>query len=238
MKKSTKLLSVILAIVMLFTSMSVLASAAKTSYQTAEDLENLQAYSPYGTVTRLTTEERLSILFDYLDNVLASANIKMDPIDLSVLGTLNIDLTSINAALTTVDGVKALLDNNSFLIGLLSSMLGIIADVNLDNWQSGMSREGTDHTAIITSLLNVLRDNDGIVWRADCFIVLSSPRPVPSPGAPGFLPRSAEPPGRTLASDGRCRSRREAHVSPMTPLRHIFSTDDLRPSMLSQETFH
>ena len=36
MKKSTKLLSVILAIVMLFSSMTVLASAAKTEYKTVE----------------------------------------------------------------------------------------------------------------------------------------------------------------------------------------------------------
>ena len=56
MKKSTKLLSVILAIVMLFSSMTVLASAAKTEYKTAEALESMGAYSPYGAVTRLSTE--------------------------------------------------------------------------------------------------------------------------------------------------------------------------------------
>ena len=97
MKKSTKLLSVILAIVMLFSSMTVLASAAKTEYKTVENLQALEAYSPYGAVTRLSTEERVSILFDYLDQVLGDANIVMDPIDLSVLGTLNISLTSVHA---------------------------------------------------------------------------------------------------------------------------------------------
>ena len=61
MKKSTKLLSVILAIVMLFSSMSIMASAAKANYKTVADLEANQAYSPYGTVTRLSTEERMSI---------------------------------------------------------------------------------------------------------------------------------------------------------------------------------
>ena len=167
MRKSTKLLSVLLAIVMLFSCMSVMASAVKVEYQEAQELEALQAYSPYGAVTRLTTEERLSILFDYLDMVLAQANIKMNPIDLSILGTLNIDLTSIDAALDTVDGVYEILHGTTAQFGLAIAgwMLGIIKDVNLDNWQTGLSRNdrGEAHKAIIKNLLTILNDNAGLI---------------------------------------------------------------------------
>lgn len=161
MKKSTKLLSVILAIVMLFSSMTVLASAAKTEYKTVENLQALEAYSPYGAVTRLSTEERVSILFDYLDQVLGDANIVMDPIDLSVLGTLNINLTSVNALCGTVDNVQSILNNG--LISGLKWMVGIIGDVNLKSWQSGMTRENTAQLTIVYELLEVLKNNAGVV---------------------------------------------------------------------------
>ena len=81
MKKMTKLLSVILAFVMALSCMTMMASAAKTNYKTVAELETLDAYSPYGTVTRLSTEERMSILFDYLDVVLGQANISMGTVD-------------------------------------------------------------------------------------------------------------------------------------------------------------
>lgn len=161
MKKSTKLLSVILAIVMLFSSMTVLASAAKTEYKTVENLQALEAYSPYGAVTRLSTEERVSILFDYLDQVLGDANIVMDPIDLSVLGTLNINLTSVNALCGTVDNVQSIL--NSGWIAGLKWMVGIIGDVDLKSWPSGMTRENTAQLTIVYELLEVLKNNAGVV---------------------------------------------------------------------------
>ena len=62
MKKSKKLLSVLLAMLMILSSLTVMASAAKANYKTVADLETNAAYSPYGAVTRLSTEERLSIL--------------------------------------------------------------------------------------------------------------------------------------------------------------------------------
>ena len=161
MKKSTKLLSVILAVVMLFTSMSVMASAAKTSYQTTSDLESLQAYSPYGAVTRLSTEERLSILCDYLDIVLADANINMGKQDLSVLGSLTLDLTSINSILNLIDEAKGVLGH--WLLSGLKWMLGDLGDANLKNWPEDMTRENTAHATIVSSLLQILNDNAGLV---------------------------------------------------------------------------
>ena len=161
MKKSTKLLSVLLALVMILSSMTVLASAAKTNYKTAEDLEALQAYSPYGAVTRLSTEERTSILFDYLDQVLGDLNINPGKLfDVAGL-SLTVDLRSINALCGTVDNAKSLLD--SALVTLVGGLLGIINDLNLDSWQEGMTREGVAQLQIINELLEVLRDNSGVV---------------------------------------------------------------------------
>ena len=161
MKKSTKLLSVILAIVMLFSSMTVLASAAKTNYKTHEDLVALNAYSPYGTVTRLSTEERTSMVFDTLDQLLGDLNINPGEL-FNMLGlSLSVNLTSVNALCGTIDNVKSLLDNA--LVSMISGSLGIIKDVNLDNWQTGMTREGTAQLTIVAELLEVLKDNAGVV---------------------------------------------------------------------------
>ena len=46
MKKLTKLLSILLAFVMALSCMTMVASAAKTKYQTVADLEAMSAYSP------------------------------------------------------------------------------------------------------------------------------------------------------------------------------------------------
>lgn len=155
MKKSTKLLSVILAIVMLFSSMTVLASAAKTEYKTAEALESMGAYSPYGAVTRLSTEERTSMVFDYLDQILADANINLGKV-VDVMGiTLIIDLTSVNALCTTIDSVKG-------ESGLLP-LLGDLKNLNVDSWQTGMTRENQDQLTIVRELAELLSANGGLV---------------------------------------------------------------------------
>lgn len=161
MKKSTKLLSVILAIVMLFSSMTVLASAAKTNYKTHEDLVALDAYSPYGAVTRLSTEERTSMVFDTLDQLLGDLNLNPGKL-FEVAGlSLSVDLRSINALCGTVDNVKSLMGNALFV--LAKPLLGILADVDLGRWQAGMTRENTDQLNIIACLLMVLQDNASII---------------------------------------------------------------------------
>ena len=164
MKKSTKLLSVILAIVMLFSSMTVLASAAKTNYKTHDDLVALDAYSPYGTVTRLTTEERTSMIFDYLDTVLGEAGIVLDTSDIPVVGgDLYINLTSVTELCKTVDSVYELL--TGALVGAAGFFvdLGVIEELNLDNWQTGMTRDNQNQLHIVEKLLLVLRDNASVV---------------------------------------------------------------------------
>lgn len=161
MKKSTKLLSVILAVVMIFSTMSVMAFAAKTKYQTSDNLTALDAYSPDGAVTRLSTEERMSVVFDFLDVTLAAANINMGEVFSVGSLKLNIDLRSVNALCGTIDNVKSLLNNGA--VKLLSGLLGIVKNANLKNWPSGMTRENNAQLDIVNGLANVLNDNAGLV---------------------------------------------------------------------------
>lgn len=161
MKKSTKLLSVILAVVMIFSTMSVMAFAAKTEYQTSDNLTALDAYSPDGAVTRLSTEERMSVVFDFLDVTLAAANINMGEVVNTAGLRLVIDLRSVNALCGTIDSAQALLNNG--LVKLVKGLLGIVKDANLKNWKSGMTREKNAQLDIVNGIATLLNDNAGLV---------------------------------------------------------------------------
>lgn len=161
MKKSTKLLSVILAVVMIFSTMSVMAFAEKTEYQTSDNLTALDAYSPDGAVTRLSTEERMSVVFDFLDVTLAAANINMGEVINTAGLRLVIDLRSVNALCGTIDSAQALLNNG--LVKLVKGLLGIVKDANLKNWKSGMTREKNAQLDIVNGIATLLNDNAGLV---------------------------------------------------------------------------
>lgn len=161
MKKSTKLLSVILAVVMIFSTMSVMAFAAKTNYRSGEELTALNAYSPDGAVTRLSTEERMSVVFDFLDVTLAAANINMGDVINKAGLHLVIDLRSVNALCGTIDSAQALLNNGA--VKLLSGLLGIVKNANLKNWPSGMTREDNAQLDIVNGIATLLNDNAGLV---------------------------------------------------------------------------
>ena len=161
MKKSTKLLSVILAVVMIFSTMSVMAFAAKTEYQTSDNLTALDAYSPDGAVTRLSTEERMSVVFDFLDVTLAAANINMGDVINTAGLHLVINLTSVDALCGTIDSAQALLNNG--LVKLVSGLLGIVKNANLKNWPSGMKRDTNAQLDIVNGIATLLKDNAGLV---------------------------------------------------------------------------
>lgn len=161
MKKSTKLLSVILAVVMIFSTMSVMAFAAKTKYQTSDNLTALNAYSPDGAVTRLSTDERMSVVFDFLDVTLAAANINMGDVINKAGLHLVIDLRSVNALCGTIDSAQALLNNG--LVGGVKWMLGIVKDANLKNWKSSMTREDNAQLEIVNGIATLLNDNASLV---------------------------------------------------------------------------
>ena len=161
MKISSKLLSVLWAVVMSFSTMSVMAFAAKTKYQTSDNLTALDAYSPDGAVTRLSTEERMSVVFDFLDVTLAAANINMGDVINTAGLRLVIDLRSVNALCGTIDSAQALLNNG--LVKLVKGLLGIVKDANLNNWKSGMTREKNAQLDIVNGIATLLNDNAGLV---------------------------------------------------------------------------
>lgn len=159
MKKSTKLLSVILAILMIFSSLSVASFAAKANYKTVDELNALQAYNQYGSVTRLSTEERMSILFDALDNLLAQANINMGTVVDTMGLKVTINFTSVNNLCASLDSFRSTLTGSTFKFAAALVNLGILEKVKFDSWQSGMTREGTDQLTIVYELLQLLSAN-------------------------------------------------------------------------------
>lgn len=146
---------------MIFSTMSVMAFAAKTEYQTSDNLTDLDAYSPDGAVTRLSTEERMSVVFDFLDVTLAAANINMGEVINTAGLRLVIDLRSVNALCGTIDSAQALLNNG--LVKLVKGLLGIVKDANLKNWKSGMTREKNAQLDIVNGIATLLNDNAGLV---------------------------------------------------------------------------
>lgn len=163
MKKSTKLLSVILAILMIFSSLSVASFAAKANYKTVDELDALQAYNPYGSVTRLTTEERMSILFDQLDILLGQANINMGTVVDTMGLKITINLTSVDNLCVSFDSFRATLTNGLFKLAAAIVNLGVLEDLDFKSWQAGMSRDKTAQLTIVMEILELLSANTDVV---------------------------------------------------------------------------
>lgn len=124
MKKSTKLLSVLLAVLMIFSTMSVMASAYTKEYKTSEAITALNGYNDIDTVTRLSVDVRADMILDWVDNLLAGLNLYMD---LSILGTLdahNID--------STLDSIVDIVGGSTFSFAAGLGMLGDLKNLNID----------------------------------------------------------------------------------------------------------
>lgn len=121
--RNARLLSVILAIVMIFGSISVGVTAAHAPYLDGALTDN---YNTIDQVT-LTEAQQASLLLDKIDRALADANIV---IDVSVVGTLN--LTSIDNALSSIYSVTGNILFSSATVGdlaILKTHRGDIANV-------------------------------------------------------------------------------------------------------------
>ena len=149
MKKSTKLLSVILAIVMIFSSLSVMASA----YQAYDDGQQA-AYdsNDKGLSFLLTDEQRASWFCDLVNGLLLSVNIKQE---VAVIGT--IDLTSLDAVCDTIGRLKGVIKLGAGLVGLLGKLNYDAINADLSIYKTNGAQE------MITALLNFLNDNIGTI---------------------------------------------------------------------------
>ncbi|MBQ5824038.1 MAG: hypothetical protein IIW48_04450, partial [Clostridia bacterium] len=146
MKKVKKLLCILLAAVMLATSMASTASAYE-AYTSPAGYDSLG--KPY-----YTYEQSCSMLLDFLDTVLYDANIN-EEIDLSILGTIRINLTSVD---NTFQSISDLLDMGlvNFAQGL--SLVGDLKD--LDESAIVDPRRATHKDSeVFYALLEFLSDN-------------------------------------------------------------------------------
>ncbi|MGN1348714.1 MAG: hypothetical protein ACI4VI_07195, partial [Acutalibacteraceae bacterium] len=157
MKKTNKILSVLLAVVMLFSAMSVslCASAftAKPEGLWADPADGLtQATVTNGTNT--ANQINAFVLMNFLDEMLKENGTKME-LDLYVT-KLTIDLTSVDGLLGTIDLVKS-------VSGLLKSLSGSLKKLNVSNWAEGQTRAKTGDLAILNNLFQFIDDNRDIV---------------------------------------------------------------------------
>lgn len=163
MSKMKKLLSVVLAVVLALSAFSVLGSAAKTAYKTVAELEALDAYSPYGQVTRLSVEERTSIVFDALDNLLPGLGLNMGEL-FNVLGlSVTIDLSSVDRLCYSIDSIVETFDSTLGGIAMGIVDLGILEELEVGTWSTGMSRSGTANFTILKEIIEFLSNNTGLI---------------------------------------------------------------------------
>lgn len=155
MKKSTKLLSVLLAVLMIFSTMSVMASAYTKEYKSHEAIEALGGYNDIDTVTRLSVDVRADMILDWLDELLAGLNLNMD---LSVLGTLN--ATSIDNALNSI---VEIVGGSTFSFAAGIGLLGDVKNLNIDavkTYRRGSENTGSEY--VLYSLVELLGNSNNV----------------------------------------------------------------------------
>lgn len=155
MKKSTKLLSVLLAVLMIFSTISVMASAYQVEYKTSEAITALNGYNEIDTVTRLPMDVRSDMILDWVDELLAGLNIYMD---LSILGTL--DAHSIDS---TLDSLVDIIGGSTFGLAGGLGMIGDLKNLNVDALKT-YRRSSTDTGSqyVLYSLLEWLGNSDNV----------------------------------------------------------------------------
>ncbi len=152
MKKFKKLLSVLMAVVMMISCFSILGNA----FQEYEIDENSYYYFDSNDNPRVylyTAEQRASIAMDTVDELLGSLGIVF-VVDLSILGQIVINLSSYDALCATLDD------------GLISTALGMAGD--LSDLEHGMldgnTRAGDGDVASLNNLLYFAQKNADVIY--------------------------------------------------------------------------
>lgn len=143
MKKSKRLLSILLALTLILGSISIGVSAAHAPYLDDDLLGN---YNSIDQVT-LTKEQQASLVLDKLDRLLADADIV---VDLSVIGELN--LRSIDQALSSIYDVTGNFLFSSATVGdlaILKTHRGDIANAR-------RTSAGSSDVAVLNSIITYL----------------------------------------------------------------------------------
>ena len=148
MKKSTKLLSVILAIVMIFSCMSVMASAYGDYKNVGEEFYDT---NDNPRTFLYTDEQRASIVMDLLDGILGDLNL------------VNGKYVGITINLTSYDGIVTTFGQS--LVRTVISNAGQLSDLNYDRLKNGKSRSAGGDVAALETLLGTVADNGQLVYR-------------------------------------------------------------------------
>ena len=143
MKKSKKILALVLAAMMIFSMTAVTAFATPTDY-----LDDA-IINQYNSIDKayLTTEQQASLILDELDAMLAKEAIL---IELPLIG--NIDLTSVDAALDSIYD----LTGNLFFGSLTVGDLVVLETYRSDIASARRSTEGKTDMDVITGLVSYL----------------------------------------------------------------------------------
>ncbi len=157
MSNAKRFLSVILAIVMMCSTLVIGANAAYTAYK---DSAIVDQYNKLDKAV-LTTDQYASAAMDEIDRMLTKEQLKFTREDI-IVG--DIDLTSIDAAM---DSVYAIV--NGALFSSLKGMLGDLQNLNADAFateaKGGVRRTtaGKTDTDIIYAVLQFLHDNTDLL---------------------------------------------------------------------------
>jgi len=154
MKKTNKILSLLLAVVMVFSAMSVslIASAAIKAEGLLAD-PTVQFTQGYVTDSGNANAINATVALDYLDSILAEKG-EVTKIDLK--------LTKITIDLTSTDGILKTLDLVQNVSGILSK-IGSLSNLNTKNWKSGQTRKNTGDYDILKNLVSFLNDNKTLI---------------------------------------------------------------------------
>lgn len=156
MKKMKKLLCMLLAFVMMASSLAVGATAYESYTSPA-------GYNSLGKPV-FSYEQSCSMLLDWLDTMLYDMNIN-EEIDI-VVAKINLNLTSIN---NTYDSLCELMDMSLVSVADTLSLLGDITDLSVDairsprRASSASATDGTKDSLVFYALLEFLYDNSTIL---------------------------------------------------------------------------
>ena len=149
MNKMKKLLSVLLAMIMMLSCFSVLGNAYSSPENPGEwyydSNDNPRAYL-------YTDEQRASAITDLVDGLLKSLNIKM--VVNVYIDKLNVDLTSLNATADTIGELKGYLD-------IAGGLLGMLGELDFDPIDEDIETTDEGAVAMLNMVLDFLEANMG-----------------------------------------------------------------------------
>ncbi len=159
MKQSTKLLSLVLALVMAFSFMTVIGNAIFTFTS-----PNNIAYDNIDDAN-LTYEQVADIALDLVDDLLADANIEFS-VDLSILGKLEVDLRSVDRTFETLWETA---DGGLFKAAAAIVNLGALEELSFNALATGgnaYQRKTNGNFTMISQLVQFLADNISTLKKA------------------------------------------------------------------------